>query len=105
MNRIAKRFSGAVVVALFMLLVVVCASCADSKHRSLSFTGTVQYSELEGGFYAIKGDDGIVYDPINLASEFRVPGLRVQVEALLREDLAGIHMVGPIIEITNIRTI
>jgi hypothetical protein len=65
-------------------------------------TGTVSHFSIEGGFFAIRGDDGVVYDPIDLAAEFQRDGVRVRFEARLRKDLIGVHMVGPIVEITSI---
>lgn len=66
-------------------------------------TGTIRWFEVEGGFYAIRGDDGTTYDPISLPAEFRQDGLRIYFEARVRNDLVGTHMVGPLIEITSIR--
>jgi hypothetical protein len=65
-------------------------------------TGTVRFMTLEGGFFAIHGDDGIVYDPMNLPAAFRRDGTRVRFEARIRRDLGGIHMVGPIVEVLSI---
>lgn len=67
--------------------------------------GTVRYIALEGGFYGIVGDDGQKYDPVNLAAEHRVDGLRVRFDFVPRTDLASFHMWGQIIEITGIETI
>jgi hypothetical protein len=66
-------------------------------------TGAVTYYALEGGFYAIRGDDNVTYDPINLDKSYWTPGLRVRFRALLRKDLGGVHMVGPIVEILEIK--
>ena len=65
-------------------------------------TGTVLWYDLEGGFYAIEGDDRETYDPINLPETFKEDGLRVWFEAKIRDDLMSIHMAGPIVEITKI---
>lgn len=65
-------------------------------------TGTVQFLNLEGGFFAIRGDDGVTYDPTNLPSGFQRHALRVRFEARIRQDLAGIHMVGPIVDVISI---
>ena len=65
-------------------------------------TGTVQFMSLEGGFFAIRGDDGVTYDPTNLASPFQRNGLRVRFEARIRRDLVGVHMVGPIVDLISI---
>lgn len=68
----------------------------------VSGTGTVRYFDLEGGFYAIRGDDERVYDPINLAAEFRRDPLRIRFRARIRNDLGSFHMVGPVVEILEI---
>ena len=64
--------------------------------------GSIVYKDLEGGFFAIKGDDGRIYDPINLPDRFKKDGLKVKVNAKLRNDMGSIHMVGDIIEIVEI---
>ena len=64
--------------------------------------GLVVYKEIEGGFFAIEGDDGKTYDPVNLPEAFRKDGLRVRLTARKKEDMAGIHMHGTIIEIVDI---
>ena len=72
---------------------------------AVQVTGTVRYFPLEGGFWAVRGDDGITYDPMNgLASEFQRENLRVTMVAKVRTDMGGIHMVGPIVEVLSIRT-
>jgi hypothetical protein len=68
----------------------------------VSGTGTVQWFEVEGGFFAIRGDDGKVYDPINLPPAFARKDVRVRFTARLRRDLGSIHMVGEIVEIQQI---
>lgn len=64
--------------------------------------GTVIYKRIEGGFYAIDGDDGRKYDPINLPDSFRKDGLKVKVTARLKKDTMSFHMYGAIIEVVNI---
>jgi len=69
----------------------------------VSATGTVRFYALEGGFWAIQGDDGTTYDPsAGLAPAFQTDGLRVSFTGKLRPDLIGIHMVGVIVEIIQI---
>jgi len=66
--------------------------------------GTVRYLTLESGFWAVRGDDGVTYDPINgLAPAFQRENLRVTLVARVRTDMGGIHMVGPIVEILSIQ--
>lgn len=68
----------------------------------VSGTGTVKHFDLEGGFFAIVGDDQKTYDPTNLAESFRVNGLRVRFRARLRNDVMSIRMVGQPVELLEI---
>lgn len=66
--------------------------------------GTVHYYTIEGGFWAVAGDDHTTYDPLGgLPAAFQREGLRVQLQARIRNDLISFHMVGPIIQIIDIR--
>ncbi|MGE5926470.1 MAG: hypothetical protein ACM357_03880 [Gemmatimonadota bacterium] len=75
------------------------SAAADSV---ITLSGVVRHFDLEGGFFAIRGDDGVTYDPSNLAEDFRRDGLRVRARVRLRPDMGGIHMVGPIVDIIEI---
>lgn len=86
------------------------AACSSSPTApqlppgAIQVNGTVRYFTLEGGFWAIRGEDGVTYDPMNgLASEFQRENLRVTFIAKVRNDLGGIHMVGPIVEVLSIK--
>jgi hypothetical protein len=68
----------------------------------ISGTGTVERFDIEGGFFAIRGDDGKVYDPMNLPPGLARHGVRVRFTAKLRRDMGSIHMVGEIVEIQQI---
>lgn len=65
--------------------------------------GTVAYIGLEGGFFGIIDDNGEHYDPINLPEELKVDGLKVELIAKIRYDLASYHLWGTIIEILWIK--
>jgi hypothetical protein len=69
---------------------------------SVEIQGTVVHKDLEGGFFAIEGDDGRTYDPINLPGSYKREGLRVKATVRHRNDAVGIHMVGDIVEIIDI---
>jgi hypothetical protein len=70
---------------------------------AVRIAGTVSRMEIEGGFWTIRGDDGVVYDPVRgLTPEFQVNGLRVSAVIRVRTDMAGTHMVGPLIEVITI---
>jgi len=94
---------------LLIAALVVSAACASPTAPqvpagAIQVNGTVRYFTLEGGFWAVRGDDGVTYDPMNgLASEFQRENLRVTLVAKVRNDLGGIHMVGPIVEVISIR--
>ncbi len=76
---------------------------AEEVGTEVRITGVVKHVELEGGFYAIRGDDGVTYDPTNLPPAFQRDGLRVETEARRRDDMMGIHQAGPIVELVRIR--
>jgi hypothetical protein len=95
--------------AVWIALIVATVACGSPTAPEVSagairVNGTVQYFTLEGGFWAIRGDDGMTYDPMNgLAPAFQRENLRVVMVAKLRNDMGGIHMVGPIVEILSIQ--
>lgn len=64
--------------------------------------GTVRFLEVEGGVYVIRTDD-TDYDPTNLPESYRVDGLAVEADVLVRGDVASIRMVGPVVEVVRIR--
>lgn len=92
-------------VVMLAALVLGCAgySIADPGEGEQRITGTVLWYEFEGGFYGIRGDDAVSYEPINLPEEFSRHGLRVVANVRVREDLGSFRMVGPVIEIVTIR--
>ena len=72
---------------------------------AIQVSGTVRYVALEGGFWAVRGDDGVTYDPLNgLAAAYQRENLRVTLVGKVRSDVGGIHMVGPVIEVLSIQT-
>ena len=75
----------------------------DAEGDEVSGTGTVSFVHLEGGFWAIRGDNSRVYDPMNLPSEFQQENLAVRFSGKVRRDIMSVHMVGDIIEITSIK--
>jgi hypothetical protein len=66
-------------------------------------TGRVSWMNFEGGFFAIRGDDNVLYDTHNLPAEFREDGLRVSASLRRRLDLGCIHMAGTIADVLTIR--
>ena len=71
---------------------------------AIRINGTVRYVTLEGGFWAVRGDDGLTYDPMNgLAPQYQRENLRITLVAKVRDDIGGVHMVGPIVEVLSIQ--
>ena len=68
-------------------------------------TGTIKFIDLEGGFYAIVSDDGEKYDPLDLASEFHVNGLRVYFKVKILRGIGTFHMWGKPVSVLNIQKI
>jgi hypothetical protein len=90
-----------------LLLSIVLAAChhpvSPDDPNVVRVNGTVRYMSFEGGFWVVRGDDGVSYDPIGgLPAAFQVEGLRVRLEARRRDDMASFHMAGPIVEIIRI---
>ena len=77
------------------------AQAADDQ--SISILGTIQYVELEGGFFGIVTEEGAKYFPQYLAPDFKVDGLPVRVDAMLEDQVIGIQMWGVPIRILSIR--
>ena len=82
---------------------IISHSARKCRQGAIQVNGTVRHFTLEGGFWAVRGDDGVTYDPMNgLAPEFERENLRVIMVAKVRDDVGGIHMVGPIVEVLSI---
>lgn len=88
---------------LIMGALVVTAGCRDTGGDLITFSGRVTRVPLEGGFYGIVSDKGEKYDPLDLKEGFRKDGLRVEVTARPRPDMASFHMWGEMVEIESIR--
>ena len=86
-------------------VLVLCAGlgCSNSTGPLMHTNATVHFNPIEGGFYELVSDaDGVHYDPTNLPGCYKKEGLRVDVTFKVRNDLGGIHMAGPIVEIESI---
>ena len=76
----------------------------DPTMNEINVNGTVRFFGIEGGFWAVRGDDNVTYDPSGgLPKDFQKDGLRVHLVARELRGAAGIHMAGPIVEIVSIR--
>jgi hypothetical protein len=102
-----SRTSRLVAMIVVLLIAGACKSPtpteSDVPAGAIRVTGTVAHYSLEGGFWAVRGDDGVTYDPMaGLPGELQQEGLRIVMTAKVRTDLAGTHMVGPIVEVLEI---
>ncbi len=87
-----------------ILLLLAVTGCAPN--RTVHFTGAVHRFTTEGGFWAIRDDDGDTYDPIGgLSSQFQQEGLRVKVVAELKPDVVSTHMAGTLVQIRSIQRV
>lgn len=94
------------VIVTAAIFVSACASPTSPglEPGVVSVDGVVRHFNLEGGFWAVRGDNGVVYQPMGgLGSQFRRENLRVSMVARVRHDMGGVHMVGPIVEVVSIR--
>jgi hypothetical protein len=93
---------------LFLGIVLVASAGCEPRlgRETVRVDGTVHYFDLEGGFWAIKGDDGKTYDPMGgVPADYQKDGLRVHLVAKVRPDVGSIHMAGVMVEIISIRRI
>lgn len=75
------------------------------EEKLIKANGTVNYIELEGGFYGITDQNGTNYDPVNLGDEFKKDGLEIEFTAYPKDDLVSIHMWGQLIGIRSARVL
>ena len=76
---------------------------ADASGAAMTITGVVHHFELEGGFYAIRGDDSVTYDPTNLPAEFQKDGLAVEAVVRPRTNALSVRQVGTLVDVERIR--
>jgi hypothetical protein len=109
----ARRSAPAWIRMALLLLGICLASCGKNTVDSdtdpsqdvdppqeIEIIGFVKHTDIEGGFWYIRGDDGHAYDPIGgLNPEYRVEDKRIWIRAVVRHDWAVLHLVGTMIEI------
>jgi hypothetical protein len=93
---------GRVIAAIAAALSLAACGGSASMQPIKNVTATVSYFTLEGGFFALRGDDGVTYDPTRLDPAFAQDGLRVRARLQVRNDQVGIRMVGPIVDVLEI---
>jgi hypothetical protein len=89
---------------LAVVSIVVISGCVE-KDDIVIGTGRIKFINLEGGFYGILANNGNQYDPINLAPEFQVEGLRVMFSLRILENQTNVHMWGSMVEILSMTTL
>ena len=102
MNLLRKPIILTLIAVLCLAFFIVTTNIDSAQTQPLSFQGTITYLDFEGGFWGIVSADGKHYDPLNLAAKFQQEGLRVQVQAIVKDEMVSTHMWGTIIEITAI---
>jgi len=95
---------------IIFALVLSCSKHEISNNVNLQYDenlvsaqGTIEYIQLEGGFFGIIADNGDKYRPLNLPEDFQKDGVRVRFEGKINTDIMGVYMWGKVIEIKNIR--
>ena len=90
--------------ALVLLGVVFSSACTSATATSdtKTVTGYIRFYPIEGGFYALRGDDSVTYDPTNLAKDLQNDGMLFWARLRVKSGAASIHMVGPVVDIVEI---
>jgi len=70
--------------------------------RGFDVTGMVRYSNLGGDCWLIRAEDGRVFEPTNLPTEFHQDSLLVRATLEVRRDLASPCETGEIVDILQI---
>jgi hypothetical protein len=69
-------------------------------------TGTIKYTDLEGGFYVLEASDGKTYNVIDLPVEFKENGLRVAFKVKEpKEARVSFQMRGQLVEFVEMSTL
>lgn len=93
-------------MCLLTAVVLIASACTPGNNATsdnvIEATGTVQYIDLEGGFFGLVADDGSRYDPAGLPEAFQEDGLRVEFRAEPREGVMTTRMWGQIVRVIEI---
>ncbi len=69
------------------------------------YLGTVQKSDLEGGCWLLRSDQGVIYQLKGGGADLLQDGQRVEVEGDIATSTMGIAMVGDILEVSSFRVL
>ena len=106
-----------VLVLITTTAAILMTGCSSSNNRewtslmadtlgaepSQRVTGRVRHMDVEGGVYVIRALDGTNYNPRNLPVEFQEDGMPVEADIRVKKDMASTAMVGPVVDIIQIR--
>lgn len=70
--------------------------------KPMELSGTVVFKPMEGGFFAIDGDDGKNYLPLNLPEHARKGGIKVSMSVEIKQGVVTIYNYGIPIEIKEL---
>ncbi len=90
-----KKLVGFITV---LALVLVAGGALASGLLTRDLSGTMEFVDLEGGFWAVVSD-GERFIPLGLSEEYMVEGLKVRFKVVEQPDMMGIHMAGTYVEI------
>lgn len=66
---------------------------------SITVTGTIERINIGTGTWALKSDDGKTYELYELPSELLKNGLKVTIDAQVRDDVMTMAAIGPVLEV------
>jgi len=68
-------------------------------------TGTIQWNDLEGGFYQLVGDDGTTYELDGNDPLLSRKGARVEIDGTVDKQTMSFRMVGPRLKVSSVKQI
>ncbi len=69
------------------------------------YTGTVQMSDLEGGSWILRTDQGVIYQLKGGGAELLVDGVRAEVQGHVDTAQVGITMMGDVLVVKSYRLV
>lgn len=77
----------------------------SSMEKTKTVTGTIVYKQLEGGFYALIGEDDARYTLQGLDKKYHQNGLVVKVTGTPMPDVMSITMFGTVFKVDSVEVI
>ncbi len=69
------------------------------------FIGTIERTDLEGGAWLLKTDQGVIYQLKGGGDDLRQDGQRAEIEGKIESSTFGIAMVGEVLSVKSYRLI